>query len=101
MADKHRRTYTCLKALLVLVGVVCISILGKAVYLKVIRGEHYKQILEKNYSQSEVKIPATRGDILARDGRKLACSVPNYRVTMDPCADGLPDSVLGPTKNYS
>lgn len=94
MADKHRRTYTCLKALLVLVGVVCISILGKAVYLKVIRGEHYKQILEKNYSQSEVKIPATRGDILARDGRKLACSVPNYRVTMDPCADGLPDSVF-------
>ncbi|MEE1348070.1 MAG: hypothetical protein U0K36_09360, partial [Bacteroidales bacterium] len=80
--------------MLVLVGVVCISILGKAVYLKVIRGEHYKQILEKNYSQSEVKIPATRGDILARDGRKLACSVPNYRVTMDPCADGLPDSVF-------
>ncbi len=87
-------TTNCINGMTALVFLLCVSILGKALYLKVVKGEYYKQILENNYSQSEVKVPATRGDILARDGRRMACSVPNYRVTMDPCADGLPDSVF-------
>lgn len=94
MAGTYRQTTGCLTALLGLVGVVCVAIVGQAFYLKVVRGEHYREILEKSYSQSEVRVPAVRGDILARDGRKLACSVPNYRIAMDPCAEGLPDSVF-------
>lgn len=94
MAKTYRRTIGCLTILLGMVGCVCVAIVGKAFYLKVVRGEYYRHILETSYSRSEVKVQAVRGDILARDGRKLACSVPNYRVTMDPCADGLPDSVF-------
>lgn len=94
MARTYNRTVGCLNILLGLVGLVCIAIVGKAFYLKVVKGEYYRHILETSYSRSEVRVPAVRGDILARDGRKLACSVPNYRIAMDPCAEGLPDSVF-------
>ena len=36
--------------------------------------------------RSNKAIPAIRGEILAKDGRTLACSVPQYTIQMDPCA---------------
>ncbi|MCD8171891.1 MAG: transpeptidase family protein [Alistipes sp.] len=41
-----------------------------------------------------VAVEAERGDILARDGRILATSVPTYEIRMDLAAAGLADSVF-------
>lgn len=41
-----------------------------------------------------VSIPAERGDILARDGRILATSIPMYEIRMDFAAKGLADSTF-------
>ncbi len=94
MDNKYKPTYRRITVTLFVMAVLGIAICSKAFYLKVVRGEYYREMMEKSYSQRHVKALAVRGDILARDGRKLACSVPNYLITMDPCTEGLPDSVF-------
>lgn len=89
----ERTTYWRVRLLFVLMLLSCLAVLAKTVRLQVVEGDHYRRLVQEN-SQRLVPVEATRGDILARDGRKLACSVPNYRIFMDPCADGLPDSVF-------
>ncbi|MDD7724333.1 MAG: penicillin-binding protein [Bacteroidales bacterium] len=75
------------------VAAAFIVILAQAFILQVTEGDKYRKKIAEN-SQRRVAVPADRGDILARDGRKLACSVPSYRIVMDPCADGLKDSIF-------
>lgn len=88
----ERSTSIRVRILFVAMLLACLLVVGKTVYLQTVEGDHYRKMVQDN--RREVRVPATRGDILARDGRKLACSVPNYQIAIDPCADGLPDSVF-------
>lgn len=60
---------------------------------KLIDGNETQERLSQNIEKEE-PVPATRGDILAVDGRRLACSVPSYKVYMDPTAQGITDEVF-------
>ena len=65
----------------------------KTFKIKIYDGPEYEAKLEKSL-KSEHPVEAIRGDILASDGRILACSVPIYRICMDPSAPGLTDKVF-------
>lgn len=59
---------------------------GKFFYGKIVNGDKARLLVDK---KEQVTVPAIRGDILAVDGRKLACSINEYTVCMDPCAKGV------------
>lgn len=73
-----------------LVGVVILLLMllvaYKFFYEKIVHGDEARKVVDQ---KEQVVIPAIRGDILAVDGRKLACSINEYTICMDPCADGL------------
>ncbi|SMO54196.1 cell division protein FtsI (penicillin-binding protein 3) [Saccharicrinis carchari] len=68
-------------------------VIVKVVYLQVAEGSEWRA-MEAKMTSKEREIEANRGNILACDGRKLACSVPSYRLYMDVVADGLTDEVF-------
>lgn len=92
MADPRKRSYKIAVAFYLLVIVCMIAICIKVFSLKLVAGDDYDKKITENLKE-KVK-PAIRGNILARDGRTLACSFPQYRIRMDPCADGLTDEVF-------
>ncbi len=77
----------------VLVVLIALWVLFQFVKLKVIDGAEYSRNV-RQLTEKDITIEATRGDILAVDGRKLACSVPSYRIYMDLNAQGLTDQVF-------
>lgn len=94
MASNMRKSITLRAAIFILILIAAmVVILVKALYIKVVDGDEYSKKIAKD-SEREVPIESVRGDILAVDGRKLACSVPNYRIYMDPCAGGLTNEVF-------
>lgn len=94
MASNIRKSIATRAAIFILLLIAAMVVITvKALYIKIVYGEEYSRKIAEN-SESEVPIAAVRGDILAVDGRKLACSVPNYRICMDPCAGGLSDEVF-------
>ncbi len=72
---------------------VAISVVGKVIYLQLAEGEKWSA-KEAELTDRQKSIEANRGNILASDGRKLACSVPSYRLYMDMKANGLTDEVF-------
>ena len=58
---------------------------------KITKGPAAQEVI--NSKRNKV-IEAKRGDVLAVDGRKLACSIAEYTIYMDPCADGLTDETF-------
>ncbi|TAJ14251.1 PASTA domain-containing protein [Marinilabiliaceae bacterium JC017] len=79
--------------LYLLVLVLALWILGNVFVLQFVEGAAYRE-KEKMQTDKDIIIEANRGDILAADGRKLACSVPSYRIYMDMLAGGLTDEVF-------
>ncbi len=73
--------------------VLAVFVFGKVVYLQVVEGQEWRAMEEKMTSK-EREIEANRGNILACDGRKIACSVPSYKLYMDMMAHGLTDEVF-------
>ncbi len=73
--------------------VLAIVVFGKVIYLQVVEGEKWRS-MEQVMTSKEREIEANRGNILACDGRKLACSVPSYRLYMDMMAHGLTDEIF-------
>lgn len=73
-----------------LVGAVVLLLMvficGKFMWEKTV---NYEAAVSQVDVKTQVVLPAKRGDILADDGRKLACSINEYTIFMDPCADGL------------
>ena len=76
-----------------LMVIAAISIISKAAYVNVKEGD-YLDSLKKNQSLIDIEIIANRGDILARDGRLLATSLPTYEIRMDTRATGLTDKIF-------
>ncbi len=73
--------------------VLAIVVFGKVVYLQVVEGDRWRS-MEEVMTSKERTIEANRGNILASDGRKLACSVPSYRLYMDMKAHGLTNEIF-------
>jgi len=73
--------------------VLAIVVFGKVIYLQVVEGEKWRS-MEQEMTTKEREIEADRGNILASDGRKLACSVPSYRLFMDMKAHGLTNEIF-------
>lgn len=75
------------------IAALAVVILGKALYLRIVEGDKFEDLVEE-HTNKDIVIDANRGDILAADYRKLACSVPTYRIHMDMRAHGLTDEVF-------
>ncbi|MCW3804247.1 penicillin-binding protein [Plebeiibacterium marinum] len=73
--------------------VLAVIVFVRVVYLQVVEGEKWRS-MEQVLTSKEREIEANRGNILASDGRKLACSVPSYRLYMDMMAHGLTDEIF-------
>ena len=73
--------------------VLAVVVFGKVIYLQVAEGAEWRA-LEEKMTTKEREIEANRGNILASDGRKLACSVPSYGLRMDMMAHGLTDEIF-------
>ncbi|MCQ2229031.1 MAG: transpeptidase family protein [Bacteroidales bacterium] len=93
MADNKKTIFNRALAFYLLIIVGMIAVFIKALVLKVVEGPIYVN-KQRETTRSDIRVPAMRGDILAKDGRTLACSVPYYKVIMDPCAAGLKDKVF-------
>lgn len=59
---------------------IAVAVVGKIVYLQFINPTDTKAV---DIAYKEETIEAIRGDILARDGRPMATSVPYYQIRMD------------------
>lgn len=82
------------------VGILYLGMVLLALYillqmfrLQFVEGSKWRE-KQAMLSQEDVTIEAERGAILSDDGRKLACSVPSYRIYMDMRAGGLTDEVF-------
>jgi cell division protein FtsI (penicillin-binding protein 3) len=87
-----RRLMIAATIVMVFLIVAMVAILIRIFELKLVEGSKYAKDVEMLSREEEA--PATRGSILAVDGRTMACSLPNYRICMDPNADGLTDEVF-------
>lgn len=79
--------------LYVLLVIVAFTVAGKVIYLQLVEGDKWSE-KEAELTDRQKSIEANRGNILASDGRKLACSVPSYRLYMDTKANGLTNEVF-------
>jgi Cell division protein FtsI/penicillin-binding protein 2 len=59
---------------------LAIAVLGRIIYLQYINPT---EVSSEDISFREENIEAIRGDIMARDGRPMAISVPYYQIRMD------------------
>lgn len=78
------RVYLCF------IGVIVLSvmILGKAVVIQRLQGEHWRSMGDSMH-QKIVEINADRGTIFSEDGQMLSTSLPQFDIYMDFKADGL------------
>lgn len=67
----------------IVLGLVCLWVYGKAIYIIIGERDYWMEVRSLNYSQKDEKLPATRGNILAADGQLLAGTLPQYRLYMD------------------
>ena len=71
---------------------VATVILFEVFYLKFFKSDEFKSPVKEASNVHVVK--ANRGDILDIKGKKIACSVPNYRLFMDVALEDLTDEVF-------
>ncbi len=70
------------------IALLAITILIRILVLQIVQHGKWAAMSEK-YVYQTAEMPATRGDILARDGRLLASSVPYYTIYMDTHSSGM------------
>ena len=68
-------------------------IIGKMLHTNLKEGDELER-QKKRISLTDIIIEPNRGDILARDGRLLATSLPSYEIRMDTRAAGLTDQIF-------
>lgn len=67
----------------IVLGLVCLCVLAKALYIVTVDHDYWMEVREKKYNNRDWPLPATRGNILAADGQLLAGTLPQYRMYMD------------------
>lgn len=75
------------------IGTLAAWIIFSVLFLQLVEGGKWAEE-ERKQNDKDIVIDANRGDILASDLRKLACSVPTYRIHMDMRANGLTDEIF-------
>jgi len=60
-----------------------LALVFRLFYLQIFKGEYYKKLAKRNYIRRRV-VYAQRGDILDRNGVKLAYDIPEYALFLDP-----------------
>ncbi len=70
-------------SLIVLLCFTFLIIIARLVYLQIFKREHYRELSRKNYIRVK-RLYAPRGDILDRNGEKVAFDVPKYSLFIDP-----------------
>src|SRR5678815_2140302 len=71
------------KSFAFIVVVVFLAIAGRLFYLQVIEGESFYRLTSDNIVRTEI-LPAVRGEIRDRKGKKLATVRPSYNVYVTP-----------------
>lgn len=66
----------------ILFSVAFMGLVSRMVYLMVINGSNYKQLALNNWTKN-IKIAPKRGEIMSRNGSKLALSEDVYRADVD------------------
>ncbi len=83
MINSSQRTRTSIKALQIIMGVICFAVLGRVFFLQVIQYEVYDELGDKNSIRQE-RIDAARGLVYDRHGILLVDNQPIYSVTITP-----------------
>ncbi len=78
------RVYLCFLGM----AILCLFILGKAVYIQRFQGSHWRSMGDSMH-QRIVELDADRGTIFSEDGQMLSTSLPEFDIYMDFQADGL------------
>src|SRR6478672_428783 len=80
-------------AAILIIGVLSLSLLGKLVYLQIIRHDYYLELSQGNRVRQD-PIPASRGLILDRRGRVLVDNEPAFQLELIPeQTPDLPDTL--------
>jgi cell division protein FtsI (penicillin-binding protein 3) len=78
------RVYLCFLGMVV----ICLCVLGKAVYIQQVQGSYWKK-LSDSLHEKFVPLSAERGTIYSSDGNMLSTSIPYFNIYIDFGADGL------------
>ena len=91
--DKKKHIIVRFGLLYIFLFVIAVMVITNIFKLQVVKGAELRKQIEE---QKKIRktIPANRGNILAADGRDLACSVPSYRIFMDPNSAGLTTEIF-------
>ena len=71
------------KVLVGLLGVIIFMLIGRLLFLQVVRGTHYSRISEENRIRL-LTLPASRGIVKDRNGQVIATNRPSYTVFLIP-----------------
>jgi len=91
--DKKKNIIVRFGFLYIIFFVIAVLVIANIFKLQVLKAEELKKEIDKQKTITKT-IPANRGNILAADGRDLACSVPSYRIHMDTRAGGLTNELF-------
>lgn len=83
MNNSSNRLRTSILALQMIMGILCLVVLGRVFYLQIIQYEVYDELGDKNSIRQEYVDPA-RGLIYDRNGKLLVDNQPIYSVTITP-----------------
>lgn len=72
-----------LTVVLVIIFAALLFLVGRIIYIQMVRGERYKRIVLNQQEYSSLTIPYKRGDIVDRNGTILATSMDVYNVILD------------------
>ncbi|MEY4866578.1 MAG: hypothetical protein RLY64_832, partial [Bacteroidota bacterium] len=80
--DTRKEIVVRAKVLFIAFALIGIVLVGRTFQLQFIQGDKYREMGEKHGTKT-MEIEASRGNILAEDGRLLATSVPIYDLHFD------------------
>lgn len=70
------------------IGLVCVVIFGKAVYIQQVQGQSYRSLSDSLHQRIE-EIAAERGTIYSDDGEMLSTSIPQFDIYIDFATEAL------------
>lgn len=77
--DFMKKNYKRLTIFSIVVVLIFVTLLGRLVYLQVINGDYYKEVAD-NMGSKEILELAPRGEILDRNGLKLATNIQSFNI---------------------
>lgn len=91
--DQKKHALNVFRGFLVFFILLSLGIIGRILWIQYMEGAALRDKGEK-LAYKEFQLPASRGNILAEDGRLLATSMPMYNIHLDLGARGMTDSLF-------